>query len=104
MFAIIESGSKQHRVAPGDVLALEKLVAEPGDKVSFDRVLLVTQGEKTSIGQPTVAGAVVSATVLEQTRGQKIVVFKKKRRKKYRRKQGHRQYLTRVRIDDIKVG
>lgn len=103
MFAIFESGSKQHRVSPGDVLGLEKLSGEPGDKVSFDRVLMVSTDKKTEVGAPVVAGASVNATVVSQGRGPKIYIFKKKRRKKYRRKQGHRQAVTQVRIDDIKA-
>ncbi|MDH5525862.1 MAG: 50S ribosomal protein L21 [Nitrospirota bacterium] len=103
MFAIFESGSKQHRVSPGDLLALEKLSGEPGDKISFDRVLMVSTDKKTEIGKPVVAGASISATVMDQGRGPKIYIFKKKRRKKYRRKQGHRQALTHVRIDEIKA-
>ncbi len=101
MYAIIESGGKQHRVAPGDVVAVERLDGEPGAKVKLDKVLLVTTDQGTEIGQPLVDGAVVQATVLTQDRGRKILVFKKKRRKKFRKKQGHRQSITRLMIDRI---
>jgi large subunit ribosomal protein L21 len=102
MYAIFESGGKQHRVEPGEVIALERLDAEPGAKVTFDRVLLVSSDKGTKVGQPHVKGATVSATVLEQARGRKVVIFKKKRRKNYRRKQGHRQAITRVKVEAIK--
>jgi large subunit ribosomal protein L21 len=102
MYAIFESGGKQHRVEPGEVIALERLDAEPGAKVTFDQVLLVSSDKGTKVGAPLVKGASVSATVLEQDRGRKVVVFKKKRRKNYRRKQGHRQAFTRVKVESIK--
>jgi large subunit ribosomal protein L21 len=100
-YAIFESGGKQHRVAPGEVIALEKVDAEPGASVTFDKVLLVATDKGTQVGTPVVEGAAVSATVLEQFRGRKLWIFKKKRRKNYRLKQGHRQDLTRVRIETI---
>jgi len=101
MYAIFESGGKQHRAVPGEVLTLERLDGDAGAKLTFDKVLLVTTDQGTEVGAPHVAGAVVQATVLDQTRGRKIFVFKKKRRKKFRRRQGHRQSLTRVMIDTI---
>jgi len=101
MYAIIESGGKQHRVTPGEEIAVERLDGEPGAKVKFDKVLLVTTDKGTQVGQPHVAGAVVQATVLAQDRDRKIVIFKKKRRKKFRKKQGHRQSITRLVIDKI---
>ncbi len=101
MYAIFESGGKQHRVTEGEEIALEKLDGEAGAKVTFDQVLLVNTGKDTKIGKPLVSGATVSATVVSQFRGEKILIFKKKRRKGYRRKQGHRQSLTRVRIESI---
>jgi large subunit ribosomal protein L21 len=104
MYAIIESGGKQHRVAPGDVVAVERLEAEPGAKVKLDKVLLVTTDQGTEVGRPHVAGAVVQATVLAQDRGRKILIFKKKRRKKFRKRQGHRQSITRLMIDQIDAG
>jgi len=103
MYAIFKSGGKQHRVTPGEIIALEKLDGEKGTQVAFDNVLLVSDDDNTQIGAPTLAGASVSGTIVEQFRDKKILVFKKKRRKKYRRKQGHRQDLTRVRIDTISV-
>ncbi len=97
MFAVIETGGKQFKVAKYDVILVEKLAVQAGDSVSLDRVLMV--GDK--VGTPVVAGASVAATVIEQIRGDKIIIFKKKRRQNYRRKNGHRQYLTVLRITDI---
>ena len=97
MFAVIETGGKQYKVAKNDVILVEKLAAQAGDSVSLDRVLMV--GDK--VGTPVVAGASVAATVIEQIRGDKVIIFKKKRRQNYRRKNGHRQYLTVLRITDI---
>ncbi|MFQ5508077.1 MAG: 50S ribosomal protein L21 [Leptospirillia bacterium] len=101
MYAIFESGGKQHRVSTGDVIALEKLPVDPGKKVNFDKVLLVSDDKNTQVGTPLLKGAKVSAIVVAQERDKKITVFKKKRRKKYRRTQGHRQSITRVRIEAI---
>jgi large subunit ribosomal protein L21 len=101
MYAVVSTGGKQYRVEPGTTLAIEKLAAEPGASVTFDRVLLIGDGDETTIGTPTVAGATVSATVLGAERGPKIVIFKFKQKVKYRRHTGHRQELTRVRIDEI---
>ena len=95
MFAIFKTGGKQYKVQKDDVLAVEKLDAEK--EVVFDEVLMA--GDK--VGAPVVAGAKVKAEVLSQTRGDKVIVFKKKRRHNYRRKQGHRQYLTVIKITDI---
>ncbi|HMC83201.1 MAG TPA: 50S ribosomal protein L21 [Candidatus Polarisedimenticolia bacterium] len=102
MYAIIRSGGKQHKVSKGDVLNVEKLNKKAGDKVEFTEVLLVG-GEKGSvkIGQPTLADAKVVGTVVGEDRGPKIIVFKKKRRKQYRRTQGHRQSRTSVKVDEI---
>ncbi|MBF0304819.1 MAG: 50S ribosomal protein L21 [Alphaproteobacteria bacterium] len=97
MFAVIKTGGKQYKVAKDDVILVEKLPAEAGATVTLDQVLMV--GEK--IGAPLVDGASVTATVVEQTRGEKLIVFKKKRRQNYRRKTGHRQDLTVLRITDI---
>lgn len=104
MYAVIETGGKQYRVNEGDVIKVEKLPEEVGAKVSFGRVLLVGEGEKVQVGAPVVSGASVTGKVVEQDRGRKIVVFKMKRRKNYRRKQGHRQDYTGVLIDKIKQG
>jgi large subunit ribosomal protein L21 len=103
MYALIETGGKQYRVAPGDVVDIERLdgAGEPGDAVEFERVLLVSGDEGTTVGAPTVEGAVVRASVVGPVRGPKIRVFKMKRRKGYRRTNGHRQDLLRVRIEDV---
>jgi large subunit ribosomal protein L21 len=97
MFAVIKTGGKQYKVAANDVIRVEKLAGEAGETVTLDQVLMV--GDK--IGAPTVAGASVTATVLEQTRADKVIIFKKKRRQNYRRKKGHRQELTVLRITNI---
>jgi large subunit ribosomal protein L21 len=101
MYAVVSTGGKQYRVEPGTQLSVERLPAEPGASVTFDRVLLVGDGEQVSIGTPVVDGATVTGTVLGQERGPKIVIFKFKQKVKYRRRTGHRQELTRVRIDRI---
>jgi len=101
VYAIIESGGKQYRVEPGVVVALERLPGEVGSQVELDRVLLVSDGSTIKVGQPTVAGARVISQIVAHTRGKKIDVFKFKRRKKYRRKTGHRQNLTEVRVAEI---
>jgi large subunit ribosomal protein L21 len=102
MYAIIRSGGKQHKVSKGEILKVEKLEKKVGEKVEFDEVLFVG-GEKTAarVGQPLVADARVVATVVEEGRSKKILVFKKKRRKQYRRTQGHRQDFTAVRVEEI---
>lgn len=101
MFAIIKSGGKQYKVAQNDVLELEKLSGEEGSVIELDNVLLINDEEGFATGNP-IEGAFVSAEVISQERGDKVIVFKKKRRHNYRRKNGHRQYLTVVRIKDIK--
>ncbi|MEM6454821.1 MAG: 50S ribosomal protein L21 [Acidobacteriota bacterium] len=104
MYAIIETGGKQYRVQQGDVLDVERLpsVDASGDaSIVFDRVLLVGDGDSVRVGTPTVAGATVTADAIGEIRGPKVIVFKKKRRKGYRRKNGHRQNLLRVRIAGI---
>ena len=101
MFAVIRTGGKQYRVAPGDVIKVERLAAEPGSTVALEEVLMVGEGADAKVGQPLVAGASVAAEVVAQDRGPKIIVFKKKRRKNYRRKNGHRQDLTVLRITGI---
>ncbi|WP_460449629.1 50S ribosomal protein L21 [Alsobacter sp. SYSU BS001988] len=100
MFAVIKTGGKQYKVAANDVITIEKLVAEAGDAVSFDQVLMV-DGE---VGAPIVAGATVAGEVVEQTRGPKVISFKKRRRQNSKRKRGHRQDLTVVRITEILTG
>jgi len=104
MFAVIKTGGKQYRVASGDVIKIEKLDGEAGSNLNFDDVLLVEDGGKVTTGTPVVEGAKVSGEILEQTRGDKVLIFKKKRRHNYRRKAGHRQDLTVVRITDIAMG
>jgi large subunit ribosomal protein L21 len=101
MYAVIKTGGKQYKVAPNDILTIEKLPAETGTVVQFDQVLMVGGSGKSAVGAPLVAGAVVTATVLDQQKGDKILVFKKRRRKNYRRKKGHRQFETVVRIAGI---
>jgi large subunit ribosomal protein L21 len=103
MYAIVETGGKQYRVKPGDTIAVERLTGEPGDVLDLDRVLLVAgNGDaSTRIGTPGVENAVVRAEVVEHGRGEKIIVFRYKSKVRYRRKTGHRQSLTRLRITDI---
>jgi len=101
MFAVIKTGGKQYKVAPDDVLRVEKLAGEPGDIVELDAVLMLGGESGTTLGTPLVAGATVAAEVVQQTRADKIVVFKKQRRKHYRRRHGHRQEETVLRIAEI---
>lgn len=103
MYAIIQTGGKQYRVAPGDVLRVERLMGERGDEVILDQVLLVTDGEAVQVGQPLVPNATVRTQIVRQGKGKKVLVYKKKRRKNYRRKQGHRQLFTALQISDIIV-
>jgi large subunit ribosomal protein L21 len=100
MYAVIKTGGKQYRVAKNQVLVVERLAGEPGGTIEFGEVLMVG-GESPVVGSPTVAGAKVTATVLEQGKGEKVIIFKKRRRKNYRRRNGHRQLQTVVRIADI---
>ncbi len=101
MYAIIESGGKQYRVEPGAIVSLERIPGDVGSQVELDRVLLISDGATVKVGKPTLSGAKVISQIVAQTRGEKIDVFKFKKRKKYRRKTGHRQELTRVRIAEI---
>jgi large subunit ribosomal protein L21 len=103
-YAVIKTGGKQYRVSPGDLLTVEKLAGEPGAELTFTEVLAATLGGSLKVGTPMLTGARVTATVLRQGRGKKILVFKKKRRKNYRRRQGHRQYLTTLRVTGIEAG
>ena len=102
MYAVIKTGGKQYRVAKDDVLKIEKLDGKAGDKIEFKEVLMVGGQGDAAVGTPLLEGAVVTAEVVDQTRAAKIIVFKKKRRHNYRRKKGHRQHQTVVRITDIK--
>src|SRR6266446_9601836 len=101
MYAVIRTGGKQYRVAKDDVIAVEKLAGEPGATIELADVLMIGDGATVSAGTPLVSGASVSATLVEQRRADKIIIFKKKRRQNYRRKNGHRQYQTVLRIDEI---
>ena len=101
MYAVMQSGGKQYRVKQGDSVRLEALPAAVGAPVSFDQVLMVGEGENARVGAPYVAGARVDATVLSHGRGEKVRIFKLRRRKHYQKTQGHRQSYTEVRIDSI---
>ena len=102
MYAVLRTGGKQYRVAENDLIRVERLPANAGDSITLDQVLMVG-GETPRIGAPLVDGASVTAEVVEQTRGDKIIIFKKKRRQNYRRKRGHRQDLTVLRITGIQA-
>jgi large subunit ribosomal protein L21 len=104
MFAVIRTGGKQYKVAPGEVITVEKLAGEPGATIALPDVLMVGDGAAVSTGAPLVAGASVSAELVEHRRADKIIVFKKKRRQNYRRKNGHRQHQTVLRITEINAG
>jgi len=101
MYAVVRTGGKQVRVAPGEAIRVEKLAGEVGDAISFDEVLLLGGEGETRVGQPLVPGASVSGRITAQGRGDKITIFKMKRRKNYRRKQGHRQAFTEVTVESI---
>ncbi len=103
MYAIIESCGKQYKVSEGDVIFFEKLDVEEGKKVTFDNVVLVSEGENVEVGNPYVKGAKVDGKVISHGKGKKIIVFKFKAKKNYRRKQGHRQPYTKVEITAIKT-
>jgi large subunit ribosomal protein L21 len=100
-YAIIRSGGKQYRVSPGDTIAVEKLSGASGDKITFDEVVLHGDGDRFTAGSPLIAGAKVSGEVLEQFKDKKVIAFKYRRRKGYHRTVGHRQQLTRVKIESI---
>lgn len=101
MYAIIRSGGKQYRAEVGETIDVDRLPQDVGESIEISDVLLIADGDDTHIGQPQVDGAMVRATVVEQFRGKKIIVYKYRQRTNYRRKQGHRQYYTRLRIEDI---
>ena len=103
MYAIIQTGGKQYRVSPGDVLRVERLPGERGEQVVLDQVLLVGDDQELKIGQPLVENASVKGQILSQGKAKKILVYKKKRRKNYRRTQGHRQLYTALQIQEILV-
>ena len=104
MFAVIRTGGKQYRVAPDDLITVEKLEGEPGATLQLAEVLMVGDGDSVSAGTPLLDGDTVSATLVEHRRADKILVFKKKRRHNYRRKKGHRQHQTVLRITEIRAG
>ena len=101
MNAVIETGGKQYRVQEGDEISVEKLGAEAGEEVVFDKVLVAGEGADVKIGAPYVEGASVKSTVVENGKGQKVIIYKYKSKKDYRKKQGHRQPYTTVKIDSI---
>lgn len=103
MHAVIQTGGKQYRVAAGDKLRVELLDGETGGKVTFDQVLLVSDGQTIKVGKPFVDGAKVTADVVSEGRADKVIIIKMRRRKNYRRKQGHRQHYTELKITDIKA-
>lgn len=103
MYAVFRTGGKQFRAEPGKRIRVPSLDAEPGKSITFDEVLLASDGSDIKVGEPTVDGAEVRAEILRHGRDKKIIVFKRKRRKGYRRKQGHRQGFTEVRVDEISV-
>ena len=101
MYAVIQTGGKQYRVAKGDVIKVEQLDSEAGQSVDFEKVLMVSDGDSHKVGSPLLAGAKVTAEVLEQGRAKKVIIIKFRRRKHYMKRQGHRQNYTAVRITDI---
>lgn len=104
MYAVIESGGKQHKVQPGQTVKLEKLPNDPGQVIDFDKVLMVSNGDDIKVGSPYLDGATVSAEVVGLGRGKKIKIIKFKRRKHHMKRMGHRQWYTEVKITDIKAG
>src|SRR5690606_30313406 len=104
MYAIIRTGGKQFRAEPGQTIRIPALAADVGETVTFDEVLLAAADGEVHVGRPTVEGAAVSGEIVSHGKGEKIIVFKWKRRKNYRRKQGHRQKYTEVRIGEIRLG
>jgi len=103
VYAVVETSGKQYKVSTGEIVEVDKLPLEVGEKIELDRVLLVAEGEEVRVGQPTVEGAKVLATVTDHVKGPKIIVFKYRPRQRYRRKKGHRQNYTRLTIDEIVV-
>jgi large subunit ribosomal protein L21 len=103
MYAIIETGGKQYRVAEGDVISVEKLNAAPGEKITLDQVVLVADGDKVTVGKPHVEGAKVVGTVVAEGKSKKVIVFRYKAKQNIRKKRGHRQPFTRVRVEKIEA-
>ena len=104
MYAIIRTGGKQFRAEPGKTIRIPSIDVEPGESLHFDEVLLGADGDTIKVGTPVVSGAAVTAEVVRHGKGEKIIIFKHKRRKNYRRKQGHRQKFTEVRVNEISLG
>jgi large subunit ribosomal protein L21 len=103
MYAVIQTGGKQYKVAPGDVLKVEKLEAKKGDTIEIKEVFMISDGDKMSVGKPTLESAMVTAEVMGDVKGEKILIFKHRRRKGYRRTNGHRQNYTTLKVKDIKA-
>jgi len=103
MYAVVSTGGKQYKVQQGETLRIEKIPGEVGSKVTLDRVLMVADGDNIRVGQPVLEKAAIQASIVEQDKAKKILVFKYKRRKRYRRKNGHRQPFTAIRIDGIEA-
>jgi large subunit ribosomal protein L21 len=104
VYAVVESGGRQYKAIEGQAISVERLPHDPGEEIEFDRVLLIADGENVQVGQPVVEGARVKATVLGEEKGPKLRIFKMQPRKRYRRRKGHRQTYTRLRIDEIVKG
>jgi len=104
MYAVFKSGGKQYEARPGHVVRLEKLSGNVGDPIVIGEILLFSDGEKVQVGMPLVEGVTIQGRIVEHGRNRKIVIFKHKRRKDYRKKQGHRQYFTAVRVEEIALG
>jgi len=103
MYAVVNTGGKQYKVQKGETLRIEKIPGEVGSSVTFDKVLMVADGENIRVGQPVLENVAVQAQIVEQDKAKKILIFKYKRRKRYRRKNGHRQPFTAIRIDGIQA-
>lgn len=101
MFAVLKTGGKQYKVSQGDVIQVEKLEGNIGDVVTLDQVLMISEDEKVDVGSPMLEGSQVIGEIIDQAKGKKIIVFKKHRRKNYRRKNGHRQWITHLKITEI---
>ncbi|MEL7490300.1 MAG: 50S ribosomal protein L21 [Pseudomonadota bacterium] len=104
MYAVVKTGGKQYRVAKDDILRIERLPGDEGDTITLSDVLIVGEGDDVTVGSPLVDGASVAAEIVRQMRDKKVVIFKKRRRQNYRRKKGHRQHLTEVKVTDILTG
>ncbi len=101
MYAVVKTGGKQYKVAKGDVIKVERLDGDAGDVIQLDEILMIGDGSKVTVGEPMISGAAIAAEILEQGRAKKVIVFKKRRRQNYRRKKGHKQHLSVLRVTDI---